>query len=167
MSVLNGTELYTWKWLKWSILCYMYFITIKNPGVPVVALQNWIWLISVRSQVRSLASLHGLRIQHCCELWCRLQTRLRPVATAPIQPLVWEPPLATGVALKIQKKKKIHWSIINITVGIQWNTIKQYKEIIAIPTTWIPSKTLCVVWEKPYAKLLYQVVPLTWSSRTG
>ena len=24
-----------------------------------------------------LALLSGLRIQHCCELWCRLQTRLR------------------------------------------------------------------------------------------
>ena len=26
--------------------------------------------------VRSLASLGGLRIQHCCELWCRSQTWL-------------------------------------------------------------------------------------------
>ena len=37
-------------------------------------------------------------------LWCRL------VATAPIRPLVWEPPYAAGAAqemLKRQKKKKI------------------------------------------------------------
>ena len=44
------------------------------------------------------------------EFWCRLQTpRLdlallwlwhRPVATALIQPLAWEPPYATGTALK-------------------------------------------------------------------
>ena len=33
-------------------------------------------------------------------LWCRL------VATAPIRPLAWEPPYATGVALKRQKDKK-------------------------------------------------------------
>ena len=32
-------------------------------------------------------------------LWCR------PEATALIRPLVWEPPYAMGVALKIQKKK--------------------------------------------------------------
>ena len=32
-------------------------------------------------------------------LWCR------PVATAPIRPLAWEPPYAMGVALKRQKKK--------------------------------------------------------------
>ena len=30
----------------------------------------------------------------------------RPAATAPIQPLAWEPPHATGVALKRPKKKK-------------------------------------------------------------
>ena len=33
-------------------------------------------------------------------LWCR------PVATAPIRPLAWEPPYATDVALKRQKRKK-------------------------------------------------------------
>ena len=30
----------------------------------------------------------------------------RPTAVAPIRPLAWEPPYATGVALKSQKKKK-------------------------------------------------------------
>ena len=34
-------------------------------------------------------------------LWCR------PAATAPIQPLAWEPPYAEGVALKKNKRKKI------------------------------------------------------------
>jgi len=33
-------------------------------------------------------------------LWCR------PVATAPIQPLAWEPPYAVGAALEKAKKKK-------------------------------------------------------------
>ena len=33
-------------------------------------------------------------------LWCRL------VATAPIGPLAWEPPHATGTALERTKKKK-------------------------------------------------------------
>ena len=31
----------------------------------------------MRTRVPSLALLSGLRIQHCCELWCRSQTRLR------------------------------------------------------------------------------------------
>ena len=52
-------------------------------------------------RVRSLASLSGLRIQRCCELWCRLE------AAAPIQLLDWEPPYAAGVALKTIKKQKI------------------------------------------------------------
>ena len=30
----------------------------------------------------------------------------RPVTTAPIRPLVWEPPHATGVALEKTKRKK-------------------------------------------------------------
>ena len=30
----------------------------------------------MRTQVRSLVLLSGLRIQPCCELWCRLQTQL-------------------------------------------------------------------------------------------
>ena len=66
-------------------------------------------LASVRTQVQSLVSLRGLGIQLCCELWCRLQTRLgsrvpvalaRPAATALNGPQVWEPPYASGVALK-------------------------------------------------------------------
>jgi len=33
-------------------------------------------------------------------LWCR------PAATAPIRPLAWEPPYATGATLKGQKDKQ-------------------------------------------------------------
>ena len=33
-------------------------------------------------------------------LWCK------PVATAPIRPLAWEPPYAMGAVLKRQKEKK-------------------------------------------------------------
>ena len=29
MNVLNSTELYPKKWLRWHLLCYMYFTTIK------------------------------------------------------------------------------------------------------------------------------------------
>ena len=69
----------------------------------------------MRTQVRSLASLSGLRIRRCGELCCRLQMRLdpvllwlwcRPAATAPIGPLAWEPLYALSEALKSQKKKK-------------------------------------------------------------
>ena len=37
-----------------------------------------IQLGTMRLTVRSLALLNGLRIQHCCELWYRLQMWLGP-----------------------------------------------------------------------------------------
>ena len=44
----------------------------------------------------------------------------RPVATAPIRPVGWEPPHAIGAALKKQKQKKnnnkedhLHWVILD------------------------------------------------------
>ena len=49
--------------------------------------------------VQSLASLSGLRILRCSELWCR------SAVTAPIQLLAQELPWATGVALRKKKKK--------------------------------------------------------------
>ena len=45
----------------------------------------------------SPALLSGLRIRHCCELWCKL------AAVASIRPLAWEPSCAVGAALKRQK----------------------------------------------------------------
>ena len=39
----------------------------------LVAQQKRIWLVSMRTWVWSLALLSVLRIQHCCELWCRSQ----------------------------------------------------------------------------------------------
>ena len=40
----------------------------------------------MRTRVRSLASLSGLIIRHCRELWCRLKTQLRSgVAVAVLQ----------------------------------------------------------------------------------
>ena len=52
----------------------------------------------MRKQVWSLASISGLRIWHCCELWYKLS------ATALIRLQAWD--YAVGAALKSQKKKK-------------------------------------------------------------
>ena len=48
----------------------------QGRGVPVMAQRKQIWLVSMKTWVRSLASLSGLRIWRCLELWCRLQTWL-------------------------------------------------------------------------------------------
>ena len=53
----------------------------------------------MKTQVQSLALLNELRIWRCRELWCRL------AVTAPTGSLAWEPPYATGAALKRQKTK--------------------------------------------------------------
>ena len=72
----------------------------------------------MRTWVRSLALLSGLRIQRCRELWCKcrhssdlvlLWLWRRLAAVALIQPPTWELPYVVGVALKRQKKKKIIW----------------------------------------------------------
>ena len=55
---------------------------------------------TMRLRVRSLASLSGLRVRRCRELWRRL------AATALIGPLAWEPPDAVGVALKKTKRHR-------------------------------------------------------------
>ena len=41
-----------------------------------MAQQKQIQLGTMKFWVRSLALLSGLRIQHCCELWCRSKTWL-------------------------------------------------------------------------------------------
>ena len=46
-------------------------------GVPIVAQQKWIWLVSMSMRVQSLASLSRLRFWHCRELRCGSQTWLR------------------------------------------------------------------------------------------
>ena len=71
----------------------------------------------MRLQVQSLASLSGLRIGVAVScgighrqdsdlaflwLWCRLAA----TALMSWNPLAWEPPYATGAALKRQKKEK-------------------------------------------------------------
>ena len=53
----------------------------------------------MRMQVQSLASLSGLKDPALLWLW------RRPAAVALFQPLAWEPPFATGMALKRQKKR--------------------------------------------------------------
>ena len=79
-----------------------------------MAKQKGVRLGTMRLWVQSLASLSGLRIWHCCELWCRLQMQLalgllwlwrRPAAVALIRPLAWEPPHAAGAALTSKKNK--------------------------------------------------------------
>ena len=66
----------------------------------------------MKFQVRSLGSPgSGIAMSYGVGCRCGSDSTLlwlwsRPAAVAPIGPLVWEPPNATGAALKRSKKKK-------------------------------------------------------------
>ena len=72
-----------------------------------------IQLVSIRMQVRFLASLSGLGIQHCHELWCRFQMQLRSyVAVAVAQVSSYSSDLTPSLGKSVcngyspKKKKK-------------------------------------------------------------
>ena len=60
--------------------------------------------------VQSLASFSGLRIWHCCELWCRLQMQLRSHIVAVVEASCYcsdsTPSLRTSICQKCGPKKK-------------------------------------------------------------
>ena len=66
---------------------------------------------NMRFRVRALVLLSGLRIRHCHELWCRLQTRLRPcIAIAVVQASSCScnstPSLGTSICCRWSPKKQ-------------------------------------------------------------
>ena len=66
-------------------------------------------LASMRMRVPSLASLSRLRIPHCCELWCRVQTGVRSrMAVAVVQAGSYSsdstPSLGTSMCLGCENK---------------------------------------------------------------
>ena len=78
--------------------------------VPIMAQQKQIRLGTIRLQVRSLALLSGLRIQHCREL-CRSHTQLRPgVAMSAVQASSCSsnltPSLGNSICHRCHSKKK-------------------------------------------------------------
>ena len=98
----------------------------------------------MRFRVRSLASLSGLRTRRCRELWCR------PAATAPIGPLVWEPPYAEGAALKKDKGQKTKNKKQKIVEEHLEATLHQVLDGYQRPTSCFLENTedMCFSWVK-------------------
>ena len=73
-------------------------------------------------------------------LWCR------PVATAPIRHLAWEPPYATGAALEKAKRQKKKETFEGISVVAQWlmnpNSILEGVGLIPGLTQWVKDPVL-------------------------
>ena len=61
----------------------------------------------MRTQVRSLASISGLRIRHCGELWCRSKTWLgSDVALAVVSASSYSSNLTPNLGVALKKKRK-------------------------------------------------------------
>ena len=95
------------------MILYIFLLAEKGKrGVLVVAQRSWTQLASLRRQMWSPASLSGLRIRHCYELWCRLQMRLgscvavaMAVAKAGSCSSNWTPSLGTSICHRCSHKK--------------------------------------------------------------
>ena len=89
------------------VLCWkLSFQSPGSPGGPVVASGYRTQLVSMRMPVRSLASLSGLRIWRCHELWRRLQTQLRShTAVAGSYRSDSTPSLGTSICRRCSPKK--------------------------------------------------------------
>ena len=88
-----------------------------------------IQLVCMRMQVGSLALLSGLRIWHCVELRCRLQTQFGScvvVAVAGSCSSNWIPSLGTSICLRCSPKKQQQQQkkvMFGVPVMVQWKLI--------------------------------------------
>ena len=109
----------------------------------------------MRMQVRSLASLSGFRIQRCCELWYRSQTRLRSrIAVAVTQASSYSssstPSLGTFMSHRCRpkkpKKKNTGGSVWLCVIHTQ--TTNLYMRMCGVsPSSWFKS-SYCSSWIK-------------------
>ena len=94
----------------------------------------------MRLQVRSLASLKGLGLRRCRELWCGSRTWLGSgiaVAVALIGPMAWELPYPVGAALESKQtnKQNTDWSVLGSSYcgSMVTNATSNYEDAGLIP----------------------------------
>ena len=112
----------------------------------------------MRTQVRSLTSLSGLRILCCHELWCKLNCALlwlwcRPAAIVLIWPLAWELPLVWVISissdllhLKVKGPSTLFGAIFgchNLGVRVQEPTVPLFPK--SCPP-WCPQCQETLIW---------------------
>jgi len=91
----------------------------RNSRSSFIAQRKRIRLGTMRLQVPSLASLSGLRIRLCCDLWCRSQSRLGSrvavavaVAEAGGYSSDWTPSLGTSMCCRCGPQKTKRKSVV-------------------------------------------------------
>ena len=123
------------KWIKegmhfqphgWNLKA-LFLVKSVRQGVPIVVQQVKNPTLSVRTRVRSLASLSGLRIWRCCQLWRRSQMQLgssvtwlwhMSAAVVWIPPEAWECLHAASVALKRKRSDRERQVPCDLMYGI-------------------------------------------------
>ena len=141
-------------------------------------LRNPTQLVSMRMRVQSLASISGLRIWHCCSCGvgcrCSLDPVLlwlwrRPVATAPIGPLAWEPPYASGAAqengkkTKRQKKKKFAWKDTGFGASLVTASISHAKfPLLPLLIRVFQGAPAVAQWKRTWPAATAPIRPLAW-----
>ena len=161
----------------------LHFICQNLIGVLIVEKQKQTWLVSMRMQVWSLASLSGLRIRRChgvdhrhgsdpmlLLLWHRL------AAVAPIRPLAWEHPYAAGMTTKSKKKeegnlipklrsiRRYHWEAIRSWrwTAHEWDLCpyKRNPQKLSCPVSPVQTQREgCHLWTKNQALSRHWICP--------
>ena len=90
-------------------------------------------------------------------LWCR------SAATALILPLAWEPPYATGMALKSKERKKERKKRKEFpSCAVEMNWARNHEVASSIPglAQWVKHLALLWLWRSPAA--VARIRPLAW-----
>ena len=103
----------------------------------------WTQLGSTKIQIRFLASLSGLRICHCHQLWCSSQTRLRSHVTVAVAYAgSWSPnltsSLGTSICCRFSPKKQKNWK------NKKWKSEKIKKKYLH---AWLNHTRDLLVWQ--------------------
>ena len=120
-----------------------------------MAQQKRIWLESVRTQIRSLALVSGLRLQSCRKLWCMPWMRFRSCIAIVVEAgscsSSWTPSMGTSICHKCgskkqKKKKKKKIKIKKIIYITFWESHQGNFSIYVFNSIYLPKYKIILGW---------------------